>query len=174
MDSFTTDEIHRLVADYNAMPGVNVDHLVHTETRLGEPLAIIDSWQFGGHWEQWDDTNPLIVVDATIWNGLSDTARDYLVAHEKHERNAAREAGDAAGDDLPPGEIVDRYHNEANRRAVAEIGEEAATRYAQEIYELAVANPDNDHPCWQATYVLRGVESLVPDDLRIDLPATLY
>lgn len=116
----------------------------------------------------------MIVVDATTWDELSDTTRDYLVAHEKHERDIAREAGDVAGDDLSPGEIIDRYHNEANRRAVAEIGEEVATRYAQEIYELAVANPDDDHPRWQATYVLRGIESLVPDDLRIDLPATRY
>lgn len=174
MAYYTTDEISALVDDYTAMPSVSSDLVVHTETRLGEPVAICNTWQFGGHWDQWDATNPLIAVDGTTWDGLSDTGRDYLVAHERHERNAAREDSAIAGDGLSPSEIVDRYHNEANRRAVAELSEESATIYARDIYELTIANSDDNYPGWQATYILRGIEELVPEDLPADRSASFY
>lgn len=162
----TEPDFDSLAAGFPVLVGVTAEDVVHTERRLGETVAVIDTWEFGAQWAQLSNTTDLIVVDVATWESLSDAGRDYLVAHERHERDAARNALDILTTDLSPHEIVGEFHNEANRRAVDEVGPAAATTYAQETFDRTGERID-------ATYVLCGVEHLVPEDIRTDLPPQL-
>lgn len=152
-------DVETLSTDFPILVGVSDGDVMHTEMRLGNPVAVVDTWEFGGQWAQYSDDNPLLVFDTATWASLSETAKNFVVAHEAHERDLAREAGDIGTDS--PSEIVDRHHDAANRRAVADVGEAAATTYALETYART-------GDCTQATHVLRGMEHLVPDQIRIE------
>lgn len=170
-EAYTDDEFYEILDNSQSHIRLTRDIVTEYGAYRGNPVAILDTWQFGGSWECWADTD-LIIVDRTTWNHLSPPARRYLLAHEHFEQLLGKKhRPEIQTEELSPTTVIARYHEEANRRAVAAVGEDAATTYSKEVHELELNRRDSDleQANHQATYVLKGVEEHVPDEYRVPL-----
>jgi len=71
-------------------PFISVKKVVKTFNYKKHPVAIVDTFQFGGIWSP---NNKLIMVDEKSWNKLSKKEKNFVLEHERRERILALKKG---------------------------------------------------------------------------------
>jgi len=179
-------------------PGVTADETVNADVagQVGESFvydpesvvetgsygdmsyAVTDTWDYGGQWDFWNQSEAIVVSQET-WEAFSPTARKYLLEHERQERASAMEAGFDVTE-TSPSDIVQEHHSAANQRALETLGPDAVREYALESYEHDIEQGKEPEKARQsAAYAIRGVlddvdveidgEPLTPEDVEPDL-----
>jgi len=81
----TQEKIKNLVLHHTFID-VKENQIKQLFTHQGHPVAIVDTWQFGGIW---NPNNKLIMVDSKTWSRLTEKQKKIVLEHEIIERQFA-------------------------------------------------------------------------------------
>ena len=106
-------------------PFISVKKVVKTFKYKKNPVAIVDTFSFGGIW---NPNNNLIMVDEKSWKKLSKKEKKFVLEHERRERILALKKGYKKF--RSHGEAVKYAHDKVNKSLKKKFGSRTIKKIA--------------------------------------------